>query len=1014
MAWFWSKKAKDDDDEYEYYYSDEEEEYTSDEYVEDDDDKDYDGDGDYSERTDPRDDAASESMNDDEQEEGMPTAGHHANANEVAARETPMVAAEEAQHDEDEPDASSANDDSADEPINDDHHNVESAETTLDVPNADAVRQDEPRKDAQQHEVEESFHVSLDSHDQVEVQDSDGDDEDGTDEETIGKDNVEMQEEPVDDPTDNGNNAPDNSTISKKQPTKPSSSANNAAPEVEESDDRDDDSEQSKTSEWVDVQKEAAEVNQNGEVDQDVDDDDDDDEDEDEDETTLTEKQSMLILAAEHDRVDIVKSILSDDISNEDSAELLKPTMNIPPLHVAISFGSVNVTQSLLRMGADPSTRPNVEAIQEAQEQYQAMKSANETEFVQLSNMSRFDGVSAWELGFGRGDFERLLPKRGGWSLFGSPKKQEPLVESSNDGDGNNNNSKNDDASLPPLRPVEMPDTKRDGIKHAFTAEALRCVGGDEVHRLKQLLDSGMPSSIEIGGRSLVLWAKELGATQCQRYLNPSKSTQEGGDETAGAAEDASAGAYSDGIPAPSQQDPARESGIDDSGPNGKASDDKRQRIGTIKTTSAPEDTRKSPRRSHVENNFTDVQNLANRCDELESLAEALSVCLDNLAEEVSVCQSLLLQGGGSALAVHVKSLKSTKKNKMDELSAVTEDFEENEADLEDLLEEVDELGLDIDRFFPQDWSPRPGNKPSTRYNSLLAQISSLEEAKQREKLNEYIAASENKVRKLRSSIADLSEESAKDLEQVERRGLIGGINLVRSIREEIRDIEFQLSETKVWNSECQAKIDVIQARLEENYDFEQIGMDGGAFEAAEPSSREISYNEDNDTEQPVASAFRDRNAGTLPPAITDGSDHSRGKELSASSSGSSVVSPRTSPKRAPERIVIPGRILNPMHSPKSPMAKEKVAGKPGASAPLVDVDGADNAETATKQSPDDEGVNTESRALVIRNPNGNKGYLTFTLWKVILRLMGLDNDLIKLKNKQKDTMPTPKSLMIV
>jgi len=52
-------------------------------------------------------------------------------------------------------------------------------------------------------------------------------------------------------------------------------------------------------------------------------------------------------------------------------------------------------------------------------------------------------------------------------------------------------------------------------------------------------------------------------------------------------------------------------------------------------------------------------------------------------------------------------------------------------------------------------------------------------------------------IRKLRASITDLSEENTRDLAEVESRGLSGGIKLVRGLRDELRDIEHNLNETK-------------------------------------------------------------------------------------------------------------------------------------------------------------------------------------------------------------------------
>jgi hypothetical protein len=82
------------------------------------------------------------------------------------------------------------------------------------------------------------------------------------------------------------------------------------------------------------------------------------------------------------------------------------------------------------------------------------------------------------------------------------------------------------------------------------------------------------------------------------------------------------------------------------------------------------------------------------------------------------------------------------------------------------------------------------------------------------QQLKAQIAASESKIRMLRVSIADLSEENDRNLVEVERRGLSGGVTLVRGLREEIRDIDFQLSEAKSGDAECRTKISLIQELL--------------------------------------------------------------------------------------------------------------------------------------------------------------------------------------------------------
>jgi hypothetical protein len=60
---------------------------------------------------------------------------------------------------------------------------------------------------------------------------------------------------------------------------------------------------------------------------------------------------------------------------------------------------------------------------------------------------------------------------------------------------------------------VDIPVAKRDGIKHAFTAEALRSIGSDEVDRLQQLIDAGMPpDTTEIGNKNLYQWSMDMDA----------------------------------------------------------------------------------------------------------------------------------------------------------------------------------------------------------------------------------------------------------------------------------------------------------------------------------------------------------------------------------------------------------------------------------------------------------------------------------------------------------------------
>jgi len=86
----------------------------------------------------------------------------------------------------------------------------------------------------------------------------------------------------------------------------------------------------------------------------------------DEDESSIEEDLDendiphLLSLAAEHDRVDILQSVLEDVPKDKISDVLNNNNGTIPPLHIAISFGSINAVNCLLRMGANPCIRPQI------------------------------------------------------------------------------------------------------------------------------------------------------------------------------------------------------------------------------------------------------------------------------------------------------------------------------------------------------------------------------------------------------------------------------------------------------------------------------------------------------------------------------------------------------------------------------------------------------------------------------------------------------------------------------
>mmetsp|Transcript_32676 Transcript_32676/g.49245 ORF Transcript_32676/g.49245 Transcript_32676/m.49245 type:complete len:758 (-) Transcript_32676:61-2334(-) len=435
--------------------------------------------------------------------------------------------------------------------------------------------------------------------------------------------------------------------------------------------------------------------------------------------TSEEEKHSLLALAAEHDRVDILQSILSST-QPEERATLIDPPQQMedeneampPPLHIAVSFGSSNATTCLLRMGANPSIRP-------------AQK--------------KFQGRTAWELAFGSNAEETENDNTKSWL---SPKRRTSSCA-----------------------PVDMAPSKRQGILHAFTAEALRCIGGDDKERLMQLLESGMPKTMDMGAdKNLVEWCREMNAENCLNAIEPRKEIVE--------------------TPSPSGDD-------DMNPPRGE-----NEMMPVEKQTAAP-----LVRRLSCE--IDENEMIQNRLEELDTLAAGLSTYLDNLAEEVSVCHGLLLMGNGaSALASHVRSLKEQEdflKNDLQERNAKWASTEQ------ELLHNMHQYkktegDLELKQF---DFDASMGDNSSRRARRI-ANNDPIQ-------LKAQLSACENKIRKLRASIADMSEESETAMKEVEKRGLTGGIKLVRKYREEIRQLEFQVSEAKSGDAFCRAKLQLLQ-----------------------------------------------------------------------------------------------------------------------------------------------------------------------------------------------------------
>lgn len=736
------------------------------------------------------------------------------------------------------------------------------------------------------------------------------------------------------------------------------------------------------------------------------------DNEEEEEATTLQDKQSLLILAAEHDRVDILQAILSastastvsspsssaaaagnssgsdsssaplpasqnhqqqqrafllnpvvqlpanhtatttasdEDASSSGSSknagtkppppittpESSKDTQNtggggikvvatIPPLHIAVAYGSVHAVNALLRLGADPSLRPTVDGIQlyqqhQQQEQAQLDESSsnnNTSSHPEIPHIQRYDDCSAWELAFGSGggtedadDTNATSPSS--WSLFGRSSSNNSVVV-----EGSSRSSTHQFHRRRRRTPVSMPPSKREGIFHAFTAEALRCMGSDDdVVRLNQLLESGLPIATEIGHKSLYEWAVDLGAVHCQKRLLYLASEEEQ-------------------LQQQQQQQSETDSTTQESDIQGVSS-------GSSVRQSAVLD-----RRGVASGELSDIVALTNRLDELEALSVALSTCLDNLAEEVSVCAGLLLVGSGSAtaLATHVRSLKARKERKYDEWARLDEALENSNDELEywikqqrleplnasscvigdllQLFEEVDKMSFmatNTSAAKPKPIEPSTtliektnGTMEKGRYEQSESGSDPFDEAQQMQ-LQAQIGASENKIRRLRAAIADLSEENARNLTAVEQRGLSGGVILVRKLRDEIREIEYQFGETQRSEVACRAKIRLVQSKVKTTVVAKSRTTSSSSTESTEPVNESALENgESTTTNQPE---------DTVGDMKGDETDYDKLDMLDS------------------ERI-----------------------------------------------------SRGQSRSIVVRGNNGPRGFLSFNIWQILLRIIGLND----------------------
>ena len=516
--------------------------------------------------------------------------------------------------------------------------------------------------------------------------------------------------------------------------------------------------------------------------------------------SSLNDKRSMLALASKHDRVDIIKTILQPNTNSDNKAlaQLLLNNINIggnsqytkddlepiflPPLHIAIASSSTNAASCLLRMGSNPAIRPEIPNDWEGPDWGETVVDGNK--------WNVFHNMSAWELAYGT--TRKSVPGtegKKGWFGFKS--------------------SGNLDDEVPKLYiPIKIDPAKLEGIKHAFTAEALRAIGSDEVERLGELLDSGLGSMtrIEIGGKDLIGWCHEMSAATCIKMLEMRYSVAKSESEEAVEVEDNK----------DKDVDVAKDENEDEGG------DD------TLKDDDDDDDSC-----LYDELKLT-LRDLRNKLEESESLAPALSSMLDNLAEEVSVTQGLLMEHGDDSNAALLSQVRLLKKQREE----VEDESSHWEACLSDRYAELDMCTM---------WWIKQGGslndipiRPVTAAKAAKADPVETLPVDFKERVKEtykQLCQSETKVKKLRASIADLSQESLRNLEKVEKLGLLGAVKLTRKLKEEVRVQKEALEAVVREESSVRARVSMLTEMLESD----QASKNQKApSEAVEPSSVEI------------------------------------------------------------------------------------------------------------------------------------------------------------------------------
>jgi len=446
-----------------------------------------------------------------------------------------------------------------------------------------------------------------------------------------------------------------------------------------------------------------------------------------ENEVEFADIPKLLALAAEHDRVDILQDLIqrakdhfqldhatshkatneyilnqclatktSSSLSSEEETEKKYPDPFIPPLHIAISSGSVHASTCLLRMGADPSIRPvigvfiggeNVVDEDREDDNKAGVEDAVSKEDIQEGKEKKIERSMDEEIDdddesseeeedeYDSDDYEEYYEEYYSDEEDVSSHKQEetqkviqtqPTLQK--DGKENSSNSQllemqkvsesvelfvpeewnalrkyHNVTAYELLQNTTLPKNKKRGIEHAFFAEALRAIGSEDASRLRSLLQSGMKAGNEADEenddsdeKTLLEWAMDMNEdnpkSKCVLLLKH----------------------WGLSVNDEKEEDVKILSEPKESTKESTSSSQAIQSTTEIETSSLP---------PHSPSAFR-VKTLQRKIEESQSLALSLTPILNDLMHENKICQTLIIgpsseTNGVSPLVTHVKTMKA-------------------------------------------------------------------------------------------------------------------------------------------------------------------------------------------------------------------------------------------------------------------------------------------------------------------------------------------------------------------